>query len=77
MLWTEAEVAASLAEPAELLNLEDLRVSRPPAAAIADAPLLPFPATPPEAPLPPTSPPLPGGCPLPVLRLLLLPQESW
>ena len=41
MLWTEAEVAASLAEPAELLNLEDLRVSRPPAAAIADAPLLP------------------------------------
>ena len=48
MLWTEAEVAASLAEPAELLNLEDLRVSRPPAAAIADAPLLPFPAKPPE-----------------------------
>jgi hypothetical protein len=69
VLWTEAEVAAS-AEPAELLNLEDLRVSRPPAA-VADAPLLP--ATPPEAPLPPTR--LPGV--LPVLRLLLLPQESW
>ena len=48
MSWTEAEVAASLAEPAELLNLEDLRVSRPPAAAIADASLLSFPAKPPE-----------------------------
>ena len=71
VLWTEAEVAAS-AEPAELLNLEDLRVSRPPFAAVADAPVL-LPATPPEAPLPPTR--LPGV--LPVLRLLLLPQESW
>jgi len=44
VLWTEAEEAASEeAEPAELLNLEDLRVSRPlgPPAAVADAPLLP------------------------------------
>ena len=44
VLWTEAEDAASEeAEPAELLNLEDLRVSRPPGPpeAVADAPLLP------------------------------------
>lgn len=68
MLWTEAaELADSATDEADDLKREDRRVSRPPDAEAPEA------EAPPEAPLPPPTK-LPGV--LPVLRLLLLPQES-